>query len=338
MPTAKQPYPPIEDYALISDCHCTALVSRTGSIDWCCMPRMDADSCFGRLLDWASGGYCAITPTDEDFETSREYLDETLILKTRFRTDRGEAVVYDFFTAATADDQTERDRLVRIIEGISGDIELSVHISPRFDFGEIAPYIRRHDEGTYTAWGSNQGLVIHCQEPLELRENRDLFTTFRVQPGHRSYLSIQFEHPEYLDASQSRTLDQPDQLDAQLETSRRWWKDWASHLKPAFAQDLQTLRSVTVLKGLTFERTGAIIAAATTSLPEWIGDARNWDYRYSWIRDSVFAVRALHDLGFVREAARFGSFIERSSAGCASELQVMYGVDGKRRLPEITLD
>src|SRR5690606_10226519 len=288
--------------------------------------------------DWEAGGYCAITPSADAFNATREYLDNTLILKTTFETPEGKACVYDFFSVRTLDGRSDYCQLIRIVEGVSGSLELDVNISPRFAFGEIAPFIRCHDSGVYTAWGSNQGLAIYFQEPLTLRDNRDLYTRFQAQPGQRYYLSIQFDLPERLGDCLSETLAQPEQLDQELGMCHAWWKDWLRHLKPECADDIPTLRSATILKGLIYEPTGAMIAAATTSLPEWIGDERNWDYRYSWIRDSVFAVRALDELGFAREATRFGSFIERSSAGSAEEVQVVYGVDGKRRLPEIELD
>lgn len=331
-------YPPIGDYGLISDCHCTALVSKAGSIDWCCMPRMDSDPCFGRLLDWQRGGFCSIHPVSNSFETHRHYDDDSLILVTHFRTSQGEVTIRDFFAISEEQNAPSLFQLVRIIDGVKGEMELEVQISPRFDFGEIAPYIRRHQHGTYTAWASNAGLVIHFKEALELKDHRDLQGVLRVQAGKRHYLSLHFDSPERLNEAISKHLNSQNDLDRQLRQTRHWWKNWVSQIRPECRSDPQTLRSVLTLKGLIFERTGAMIAAPTTSLPEWIGTERNWDYRFSWIRDSVFAVGALHHLGFEREARRFARFIELSSAGSPDELQVMFGIDGKRRLPEINLD
>jgi GH15 family glucan-1,4-alpha-glucosidase len=329
-------YPLISDYGLISDCHCTALVSRSGSIDWCCMPRMDSDSCFGRILDWNIGGHCSITPTGE-FESTRQYEGHTLVLMTRFRTSMGEVVLRDFYTISDHPEEPSHYRLVRIVEGVSGDVELKVEVCPRFDFGEIAPYVRKHQDCAFTAWGSNQGMIIHCDRPLELEEHRNLQGTFTVRKGERLHLAMRFEYPEHINENVSNKLDYPEDLDGQLQHCLTWWNDWSKQVKEPYNQDAQTMRSALMIKGLTFERTGAIMAAATTSLPEWIGGERNWDYRYSWVRDSMFAVSALNKIGITREARRFGDFIERSSAGNADELQVMFGIDGKRRLSEIEL-
>ncbi len=331
-------YPPIADYAVISDCHGTALISRSGSVDWCCMPRIDDDSCFGRLLDWSKGGYCAITPVDDAFEATRRYLPETQILETRFKTSTGEAVLLDFFAMDEAEADRPRYDLVRIVDGVAGEMELRVAVCPRFDYGQTTPYISRHEGGAYTATGSDNGLIIHSDVPLEVIDHTDLAATCLVGEGQRTHLVIQFERPEQVDAVLSRGLPGTTDIDHFLERTRQWWQEWAQRMRPPFELDSQTLRSTITLKSLTFEPTGAIAAASTTSLPESIGGERNWDYRYSWIRDSVFAVRALHELGYVAEADRFHQFIQRSSAGNAAEMQIMYGVDGKRRLTEIELD
>lgn len=332
------PYPPIGDYAMISDCHCVALVSRSGSVDWCCMPRLDSDSLFGRLLDWNKGGFFSIAPTDEGYTSSRRYLPDTMILETRFKTKQGEVLLYDFF--AIDENPLEHPRFdhIRIIEGVSGEVEIGIDICPRFDYGEIIPRMRKHKENVYTAIGSNKGLIIQCEVPLDVIEHRDLVGKFKVRRGERVRLMLQFQFPELLQTKIDKGLPHAMQIDRDFERTRQWWSDWSSRIQAPFELDGHTLRSALVLKALTFERTGAIAAAATTSLPETMGGSRNWDYRFSWVRDSVFAVRALHDLGFEREADRFHKFIEWSSAGSADELQIMYGVDGKRRLTEIELD
>ncbi|HEY0848055.1 MAG TPA: glycoside hydrolase family 15 protein [Noviherbaspirillum sp.] len=336
MHRSDHPYPPIEDYALISDCHCTALVSRDGSIDWCCMPRIDDDSCFGRLLDWRKGGYFSIAPV-EDYTSTRGYVPRTMILETHFRTAQGEFRLYDFFAMDGGPVEHARYDHVRILEGIAGEVEVRVEVSPRFDYGEIVPYIRHHAEGIYTATGSNQGLIIDSQIPLEVVQHRDLAATFTLQAGQRLRMVAQFQFPELVDKTLAAGLPGPDEIDEFFERTRRWWQDWTNRMRSPYELDAQTVRSTITLKSLTFERTGAIVAATTTSLPEWIGGERNWDYRFSWIRDSVFTVRALNELGFVTEADRFHQFIQRSAAGDADQMQIMYGVDGKRRLTEIEL-
>lgn len=330
-------YPPIADYALISDCHCNALVSRYGSVDWCCMPRVDDDCCFGRLLDWDKGGYCSIAPAGE-YTSTRCYIPGTMILETHFRTGQGEVKLVDFFAMGGDGPAHPHYDHVRLVDGISGEVALRVELCPRFDYGEITPYMRRHDNGVYTATGSNQGLIIHTDIPLEMTEHRALAATASIGAGRRLRLGIAFEFPELIDSAlAARTVHAAD-LDSHFGSTRHWWTEWTRRMRPPYQPDSQTVRSTVTLKSLTFERTGAIVAASTTSLPEWIGGARNWDYRFSWVRDSVFTIRALHELGYIREADRFHQFIQRSAAGDAGQMQIMYGVDGNRRLPEIELD
>ncbi len=337
MTNSTSPYPPIGDYALISDCHCAALVSKAGSVDWCCMPRFDADSCFGRLLDWDRGGFCAIAPVAAAKEVKRHYVPDTMVLETCFRTADGEARLYDFFAMDGNAKDRDHPEHVRLIEGISGRIEFHVDISPRFDFGEIVPHVREHGDGIYSAIGSNVGLVIRADTRFDVMRDRGLSTLVSVRSGERVRVSICFVPPEQIDDNPA--LLQPDgkRADTAFEDTCAWWREWMCRVKLPHGPDEQTLRSAIVLKSLSFERTGAIVAAPTTSLPESMGAQRNWDYRFSWVRDSVFTVRALYELGCEREADRFLKFVQRSSAGSAVEMQIMYAVDGKRRLTEVEL-
>ncbi|MFA7386423.1 MAG: glycoside hydrolase family 15 protein, partial [Thiohalobacteraceae bacterium] len=336
--STSDPYPPISDYALISDCHCIALVGRSGSIDWCCMPRMDADSCFGRLLDWGQGGYCRIAPDTDDYQVERRYLDDTLVLRTQFETETGSFAVTDFFQMNHEPEIYRRYCVMRIVEAIRGRSRVCVDIVPRFDYGSIIPQVAEWSKGVYTAIGSNNGLLIQADFPLQVEQARALRATHALAEGERISLAIRFEAPEALSALAERVDGQDYDAIGSLRTTERWWHDWIDRTPAPYRDDRQVLRSLLVVKGLTFERTGAVVAAATTSLPESTGGDRNWDYRYSWIRDSVFAIRALYPLGFSREADRFRAFIQRSAAGSAEQLQIMYGVDGDRRLTEIELD
>jgi len=331
------PYPPIGDYALISDCHCAALVSRRGSVDWCCMPRVDSDSCFGRLLDWNDGGYCLIAPQDDGSAAARRYLQGTMVLETHFKTAQGEVRLYDFFVMdATAPEQT-RYNLVRLVEGVAGEVDMRVEVRPRFDYGEILPAMRRHENNTYSATGSNKGLLLHADHPLDVIDNHDLRGCFTIRAGERARLIVHFEPPEMIESAlKDRILDNVD-ADGGLQRTCACWKEWSDRMHWPYQFDEQSMRSAIVLKSLTYRRTGAIVAAPTTSLPEWIGGTRNWDYRFSWVRDSVFTLRALYRLGCFDEADSFLRFIQRSCAGSASQLQIMYGVDGKRRLTEIEI-
>jgi GH15 family glucan-1,4-alpha-glucosidase len=302
------------------------------------MPRVDDDSCFGRLLDWDKGGHCAVAPVDEDFTSTWRYIPGTMILETSFETQHGEARITDFFAMDADGAQGPLYDHVRLIDGIAGEMEMRVEVCPRFDYGEIIPRVRQHESGVYTAIGSNQGLIIYADEALAVVDDGALSGSFFIRAGQRVRLAIQFEFPELIEQRIRHGLARGDTLDQYFDSTCNWWSDWSARMHAHYQPDEQTIRSTIVLKALTFERTGAIVAASTTSLPEWIGGPRNWDYRFSWVRDSVFTIRVLHELGYVTEAERFHQFIQRSSAGSAEQLQIMYGVDGNRRLTEIELD
>lgn len=329
-------YPPISDYAFISDCHGTALVSRAGSIDWCCLPRIDSDSCFGRLLDWEKGGYAALAPAGGGFTAARRYLPGTMVVETRFSSESAEALLYDFFAMQTDARDQPLHSLFRIVEGVRGTVEMDARISPRFDYGEIIPHFQFHRDGVHTAVGGNKALLIRSDCGLSQQPHHELGARFQVEAGQRKRMLIRYAEPESLGELAAEEFAW-EEADACLKNTCAWWEDWTARMRRRGEVDAHTIRSTVVLKALMYERTGAIAAAATTSLPESIGAERNWDYRFSWVRDSVFAVRALYALGYEDEAARFLSFIQRCSAGSAEQLQIMYAVDGKRRLTEIEL-
>jgi GH15 family glucan-1,4-alpha-glucosidase len=335
-----RPYPGIEDYALISDCESIALVSRHGSIDWCCMPQMDSDSSFGRLLDWKQGGHCSISPCEERARTQRRYLDGTAVLCTSFDSGGGTVLLHDFFSMRGEPRRPDAtDHLARLARCTRGEVELQVDVVPRFDFGAIVPDLRRVGPSLFTACGSNKGLLIHCNAALDVPTGTcGLSARIVLRAGQTLELSIRFVPPEALAQAVQQWRVEDGALQPMLDQTIAWWAAWEAGAGRPPHPDPYTRRSALTLKALCFERTGAVVAAATTSLPEAPGGVRNWDYRFSWLRDSVLAVRALHALGFVREAVRFRSFIERSAAGNARQLQLMYGVDGRRRLTEITLD
>jgi GH15 family glucan-1,4-alpha-glucosidase len=329
-------YPPIDEYGLIGDCHGTALVSRWGSIDWCCVPRFDSDSCFSRLLDWDGGGYCSIAPVGR-CEASRRYLEDTLVLETTFRTEDGVARLVDCFAMRAGGRQRPHRQLLRIVEGVEGHVEMRLMVVVRFDYGELRPWTRPIDDGRFVTVGSNDGLVIWSDTGLAAAGNHDIAATFSVDPGERRRLSLQFDWPENLDRG-SQSIPSPGECDARLEETIDWWKKWAGRGRLDGGDATSAIRSAIVLKALNYAPTGAIIAAPTTSLPESPGGERNWDYRYSWVRDSTFTVTSLATLGFRAEADGFRRFIERSAAGSAEDLQIMYRVDGSRRITELILE
>jgi GH15 family glucan-1,4-alpha-glucosidase len=332
----EKPYPPIGDYAFISDCHATALVSLSGSIDWCCMPRIDSASCFGRLLDWQNGGYCRVAPVDP-YEVTRRYLGRTLILETTYRTDRGRVRLLDFLPMREGGAARPYRQIIRILEGIEGEMRLGVEIVPRFDYGAIRPWIRRYNDGAYVAIGGYQGLLLSGNMELNIEKRHQLQSTCEIKKGERKYLSVLYRRPEDLD---ERTIEvvSADDVGHRLDQTMDWWKNWSKNVNITGPYSDLVCRSAIVLKGLQNAPTGAIAAAPTTSLPEAWGKSRNWDYRYSWIRDSVFTVRTLDTLGCTSEADGFRRFVERSTAGSAEELQILYGLGGERRLHEYHIE
>jgi GH15 family glucan-1,4-alpha-glucosidase len=330
------PYPPIGDYAFISDCHSGALVSRSGSVDWCCMPRLDTGSCFGRLLGWENGGYFSITPKGE-WTSSRRYAEDTLVLETTFHTEDGEVRLFDCFASRADGEQYSYSQLIRVVEGVRGHAELDIRVLPRFDYGEVRPWLRQEGVRVYSAIGGNDGLLISSEAEISLVGNHDLEATVSVRAGERVQLSIMAVPPELLDFDPPEPSDR-EELDRRLEKTLEWWRQWAAQAEIKGPSRSEILRSAMVLKALTYEPTGAIAAAATTSLPESPGGDLNWDYRYSWIRDSFFSVRSLAEIGFTSGAERFRRFIERSAAGGAEGMQIMYGVGGERRLAESSLE
>jgi GH15 family glucan-1,4-alpha-glucosidase len=329
-------YPAIGEYALICDGLSAALVSRHGSIDWCCMPRMDRGSCFGRILDWDHGGQCSLSAADEGVRDTRGYVDRTLVLETRLAGGAGEARVLDCFTVDAADSPGSRSELLRVIEGERGQVELDLHVVPRFDYGELRPWIRYHDQGVFSAIGGNDALVIAADADLQATKH-ELHGRLSVRAGERIRLSIRFVEPHVLDQQPPRPPGAAE-LDRRLQETIEWWRRWSSQGWLDGPEQAGVLRSAIALKALANPQTGAIAAAATTSLPEAPHGNLNWDYRYSWIRDSAFSVRSLSDVGFRQEAEAFRRFVERSAAGSADGLQIMYGMGGERRLTEVTLD
>ena len=330
-------YPPIADYGFIADCHSAALVSRGGSIDWCCMPRLDSESMFGRLLDWKRGGYFEIRPRGE-YRSRRRYLDDALVLETTFSTEQGEARLLDCFVMREGGREDPARQVLRFLEGVRGEMDVDVRVVPRFDYGGIRPWIRPYGEGSFALIGGDDGLVISGEVDLKVEDRFDLVGTATVEEGRRIRMSMQFAPPEDLDAEPREVAD-ADELDRRLDETVRWWNRWARHGAHLHGHDADAvLRSAMVLKGLSSARTGAIAAAATTSLPEVLRAERNWDYRFSWIRDSTWAVRSLYQLDHDAEADGFRRFVERSSAGHLDDLQILYGVGGERRLPELELE
>jgi len=329
-------YAPIGDYALIGDCHTAALVSRQGNIDWCCLPRFDSGSAFARLLDAERGGYCSVAPSGRArWEISREYLEDTLVLQTTYQGSAGEARVLDLFLPSDRARHSWERRLLRVVEVVRGSVPFALHIAPRFDYGEVRPWIRRHGHRVHSATGGNDAIIVFSEVELEQSGGYELTGQVKLSAGQRAHLLLAYSPPEAVPDSPPEP--QPEELDRELDGAVAWWRRWCKTLSLEGLDRAGGRRSAIVLKAMTHAPTGAIVAAPTTSLPEVLGGVRNWDYRFAWLRDSSFSSRAFAEVGCEHEADAFRAFVMRSAAGHADDLQVLYGVGGERRLKAIEL-
>src|SRR6266480_2315226 len=261
----RRSYPPLSDYAFISDCHSAALVSRTGSIDWCCMPRFDTDSSFGRLLDWKRGGHCSIEPLGGGQTAGRSYLDDTLVLETVLRDGGNEARLIDFFAMRRGGALDPHRQLIRLAEWLRGEMRLRLVIHPRFDYGGVRPWIRREAADVYAAIGGDDALVVWSDAELEPHDH-GLAGELQVRTGERARVSIRYAGAEEVDRERP-TAPRPREIDRQLEETVRIWRRWARRARVEGPRTDAVLRSALVLKGLSHPPTGALAAAATTSLP-----------------------------------------------------------------------
>jgi GH15 family glucan-1,4-alpha-glucosidase len=249
----------------------------------------------------------------------------------------GECRVIDCFTMRDGGAVNPHRQLLRVFDGVRGRIQLRSLIQPRFDYGGVKPWIRLHGKNLFSAMGGNDALVLSADVELECVNDHDLMSTFAIQAGQRIRFSATYAAPESIDPDPP-PVPLPDELDARLDETIACWRAWTKQIRIDAAYRPETVRSALVLKALVHAPSGAMVAAPTTSLPESVGSGRNWDYRFSWIRDSQFSVRSLTELGCSGEADGFRRFIERSAAGSADSLQIMYGVGGERRLVEVELD
>ncbi len=321
MPTAEQPLP-IEDYALIGDCATTALVGRTGSIDWLCWPRFDSAACFAALLGVSWNGRWRIGPADRSATITRSYLDGSLVLETVFTCAAGSVALIDFMVPGAANSS-----VVRIVEGRSGAVPMELELAIRFDYGTSVPWVTRLEEG-----GGGRAIAgpekVVFRSPVET-EGRDMQTVaaFTVSAGERV--------PFVLSHGPSHLPD-PAPLDAEqaLASTEAFWRDWSTRSTYQGEYQDAVNRSLLVLKALTFAPTGGIVAAPTTSLPEQLGGSRNWDYRYCWLRDATLTLFSLMQAGYFDEAGAWRDWLHRSLAGSPDQIQIMYGLGGERRLAE----
>jgi GH15 family glucan-1,4-alpha-glucosidase len=311
----------IEDYALIGNCETTALVGRTGSIDWLGLPRFDSAACFAALLGDASHGRWLIAPTDADASVARSYRGDTLILETTFETQDGAVCIIDFMARREGVSD-----VVRLVKGLRGTVVMHTELVVRFDYGSVVPWVSRQEDGRLQFIAGPDRLLLNTQVPLT-GQNMRTVGEFAVSAGQEVGFTLSWT-PSFRPAPEP--LAAADAL-AEVETV---WADWVKPFKPAGEWSDAVLRSVLTLKALTHHETGGIVAASTTSLPEQIGGPRNWDYRFCWLRDATFTLYALIGSGFLGEASAWRDWLVRAVAGSPDDLQIMYGVAGERRLTE----
>ena len=312
----------IEDYALIGDTRTGALVCRNGSIDWLCVPRFDSPACFAALLGDPDNGQWIVAPQDAPRAANRRYVDDTLVLETTFETDAGSVRLTDFMAITPDDDSID---LVRIATGLRGAVPMHFEARFRFEYGSVIPWVRRREHGLTAIAGPD---ALRLVTPLEL-EGKDWSTVadFTLKEGQTVPMVLTW-HRSY------DVPPPPRDPTTMLHDTLRWWRGWSSSCEaPAEWRDA-VVRSAVTLKALTHADTGGIVAAATTSLPEWPGGVRNWDYRYCWLRDATFTLYALMMTGYTDEARAWREWLVRAVAGEPTKLQIMYGLAGERSLEE----
>jgi pentatricopeptide repeat protein len=326
--------PPIADYGLIGDCHSAALVSNRGSIDWLCAPRFDSPSLFARILDAGRGGHFAVHPAGE-FHSRHEYAGYSGVLKTTFETANGAAVLTDFMPLEIGEEPLPwakpraPRRLIRLIEGTRGAVELAIEIAPRPDYGRGEPSLLATARGLQIQGRER----LHSPVPLSVSPGTATATT-TVRRGEQLALVLELDGNQ--DAQHAVGLS--DCL-AQLEKTLAFWDGWCRRCVYRGLYEEAVMRSALTLKLLTYAPTGAMVAAPTSSLPEEIGGVRNWDYRFTWIRDASFGAYALLSAGHIEDAVSFFDWICRVALRCgAGELQILYGLDGEKNLAEYSLD
>lgn len=324
-------YPPIADYGLIGDCHGAALVSRAGSIDWCCFHRVDASPVFARILDWDKGGFWQICP-DDSKAIHRRYLPGTNVLETTFETSTGTVTLTDCFVAPI-DSEHPPHQLLRLVRCERGDAEVAMRFRPRFDYGFTVPRYEPHDECAGIVYGASDGLVLESSTPLEAAGTCTAQAAVRLRAGDEGFFALTYQRPHELSPEHLGR----ERITELLGQTVRFWTEWSERCSYEGKYRDYVVRSALVLKALTNAPTGAIVAAPTTSLPEELGGVRNWDYRYAWLRDAALNLYSLFSLGYTDEAHAFMRWITRTTAGLADQLQIMYGVGGERLVPEIEL-
>jgi len=312
---------PIESYALIGDTRTTALVGNDGSMDWLCVPRFDSPACFAALLGEPRHGRWLLAPSGPVQHTRRRYREGTLILETDFETATGAVRVIDCMPIS----KDHCCSVVRIVEGLAGEVIMQMELIIRFEYGSVVPWVQRSGTNLSATAGPD---TLELRTPMRTR-GEDLTTRaeFAVRLGERVPFVLS-HHPSHLRAPRGLSAERL------LAETQRWWQGWSARCTYTGPWREPVLRSLITLKALTYQPTGGIVAAPTTSLPEQLGGVRNWDYRYCWLRDANFTLVALLYAGYHDEAKAWRAWLLRAVAGQPQDLQILYGISGERRLPE----
>ncbi|GAB3225186.1 glycoside hydrolase family 15 protein [Glycomyces halotolerans] len=315
---------PLEDYGMIGDLHTAALVGRDGSIDWLCLPRFDSPACFAALLGDERNGFWRLAPAAGGTCRERRYRDDTLILESEWTTPEGRVRVTDAMTprSGSAD-------VVRVVEGLEGRVPMRTSMRLRFGYGRYEPWIRC-DDGQFGAVAGPDAAWLSTEVRLEV-EDATAYADFAVSAGEQvsfvlTHVASHLPRPEPLGAAKG------------LDDTEEYWHSWISRFDYEGQWKGPVRRSLLTLKALTYAPTGGIVAAPTTSLPEQLGGVRNWDYRFCWLRDATFTLQALLGTGYIEEAREWREWLLRAVAGDPAELQILYGLDGTRRIPEYTVE
>ncbi len=312
--------PHIEDYALIGDLQTAALVSRGGSVDWCCFPRFDSDACFAAMLGTPDNGRWLLAPAVPIRRCTRRYRHDTLILESIYETDEGTVRAIDLMPP-----RGEAPDIVRIVEGLSGEVPMRAELVIRLDYGHIVPWVRRIDDGLLAIAGPD---ALCLRSPIETRgEDMTTVSEFTLSPGDRlgfvlTWFPSHKPVPEVTDPERA------------LSDTESYWLDWTAGLLSTGDYREEINSSLIVLKAMTYAPTGGMVAAPTTSLPESLGGTRNWDYRFCWLRDATLTILAMLKAGSHDEAVTWRQWLLRAVAGDPDDIQIMYGLGGERRLDE----
>ncbi|MDA8309137.1 MAG: glycoside hydrolase family 15 protein [Actinomycetota bacterium] len=317
----------IEDYAVIGDLHTMALEGRDGSIDWLCLPHFDSAACFAKLLGGAENGFWKIAPAgapDSVVATRRRYRGDTLVLETEMETRDGTIRVVDCMPI-----REQRPQLVRVVECVAGTVPVRMDLALRFDYGQSIPWVTRQDRLLTATSGPN---AVSLWTRAQTRgEGMTTVSDFTLHEGQQMTFSLTW-YPSH------EAPPRPTDANYAVALTEAWWRTWSASCCFEGPYRDAVLRSLITLKALTYEPTGGIVAAATTSLPEAVGGERNWDYRYCWLRDATLTLESLMRGGYDSEAMAWRDWLLRATAGDVSKIQIMYGVGGERRLDEWEVD